>query len=320
MVAYMPAAADSTGYAERSGEPEYINFKVIDITAVDNEMCYIIEVTYDNPINEDERKAVLQLYIRKGDFTLKKALEITRDSVTQAQRTDDFHNNGHEFIIFRNPFKIPILCDFPNFPAVNTDEERTLQASGDSCPETQKVIFLDQNTLKIELSTPYRNGILRITQIWEKGRPWWSSVSRTLTYNDTTKPGHPEITRIENEDVLIGKDTAPPHLTVRVDPDILWPPDLRMVKVTPSITVSDDYDRYPDVRLELITCNEPGRHTKWLYVIKDGQIFLRSERYDRGRGRIYTITYTATDASGNKAAACAIVTVPLEIRIKKRYL
>jgi hypothetical protein len=37
---------------------------------------------------------------------------------------------------------------------------------------------------------------------------------------------------------------------------------------------------------------------------------LRAERSGTGPGRVYTITYTATDASGNSADASAKVTVP----------
>ena len=37
---------------------------------------------------------------------------------------------------------------------------------------------------------------------------------------------------------------------------------------------------------------------------------LRAERSGPGPGRIYTVTYTATDASANSTAAQAIVTVP----------
>lgn len=37
---------------------------------------------------------------------------------------------------------------------------------------------------------------------------------------------------------------------------------------------------------------------------------LRAERAGKGDGRVYTITYTATDACGNSASASATVTVP----------
>jgi hypothetical protein len=43
---------------------------------------------------------------------------------------------------------------------------------------------------------------------------------------------------------------------------------------------------------------------------EDYNISLRAERQGKGDGRIYTITYEATDDSGNSATASATVTVP----------
>jgi hypothetical protein len=41
----------------------------------------------------------------------------------------------------------------------------------------------------------------------------------------------------------------------------------------------------------------------------DREFLLRAERTGRGTGRIYTVTYEATDASGNLTDATAEVTV-----------
>ena len=47
-----------------------------------------------------------------------------------------------------------------------------------------------------------------------------------------------------------------------------------------------------------------------IVVNKDGTISLRAERSGKGAGRVYTITYRATDIGGNTATAAAKVTVP----------
>jgi hypothetical protein len=89
--------------------------------------------------------------------------------------------------------------------------------------------------------------------------------------------------------------------------------------------VKDDYDPQPEVRLESITANEVLDKDD----IKDAQLGTDDRSFklrpERGRrndeqektdriakqlGRIYTVTYSATDASGNKATASATVTVP----------
>jgi hypothetical protein len=44
----------------------------------------------------------------------------------------------------------------------------------------------------------------------------------------------------------------------------------------------------------------------------DYKFQLRAERQGTEKNRVYTITYTATDASGNSASAKATVTVPHE--------
>ncbi len=142
-------------------------------------------------------------------------------------------------------------------------------------------------------------------------------------------------------------DVVPPTLTVEAFPDTLWPPNHKMVEIQVSITVTDDKDPDPEVRLVGITVDDderghprgpghhgkhgPGRHGKhghkdWhrphhgcphghhghcdIRVDADGRIFLRAERGGKGADRTYTITYEATDASGNTSEASATVVVP----------
>jgi hypothetical protein len=42
----------------------------------------------------------------------------------------------------------------------------------------------------------------------------------------------------------------------------------------------------------------------------DASFMLRAERLDGGDGRVYTITYRATDQAGHTTLATAVVTVP----------
>ena len=119
-------------------------------------------------------------------------------------------------------------------------------------------------------------------------------------------------------------DTTPPVLSLNVSPDLLWPPNHKMVEITPSWTVSDTCDASPIVELFAITMNE-GEETLAYDPLFDatlgdghtlddiqvnGGIFLRAERAGTGDGRVYTLTYRATDASGNETFATATVTVP----------
>jgi hypothetical protein len=115
-------------------------------------------------------------------------------------------------------------------------------------------------------------------------------------------------------------DTTPPVLSVSVSPTVLWPPNEKLIPITVTLTVKDDYDPQPEIKLESITANEPLEKED----IKDAQIGtddrqfkLKAEREGKNKtGRIYTVTYSATDASGNKATASAMVTVPHDERKK----
>lgn len=123
------------------------------------------------------------------------------------------------------------------------------------------------------------------------------------------------------------EDREPPVIEgLSMSPNILWPPNHKMVLITPLITATDNCDSNLVVRLDSITMNEgdetdtfdlgydstqgDGHTYNDIEVDQSGNIYLRAERSGTGSGRIYTLTYVATDASGNSATASTIVTVP----------
>jgi hypothetical protein len=107
------------------------------------------------------------------------------------------------------------------------------------------------------------------------------------------------------------KDTIPPTLTLTVKPTRLQVSAGKLVTVTATVTVKDDVDSAPTIKLESITANEPlaaGDISGAALGTDDRQFQLRDVKVPSGKaGRIYTITYSATDASGNKAMASATV-------------
>jgi len=109
-------------------------------------------------------------------------------------------------------------------------------------------------------------------------------------------------------------DTTPASLTVSLRPNTLWPPNDKLVSVTAAITVKDNYDPAPEIKLESITASEPLAANDVQgaqFGTDDRQFNLVAKRAGTNlAGRIYTVTYSATDASGNKATASATVTVP----------
>jgi hypothetical protein len=106
-------------------------------------------------------------------------------------------------------------------------------------------------------------------------------------------------------------DNIPPSLAVNLNPNTILLQENKFVAVNATFTAKDDYDRTPEIRLESITANEPLETDD----IRDANIGL-DDRYLKFRatskspaGRIYTVTYSATDASGNQTIASATLTV-----------
>jgi hypothetical protein len=116
------------------------------------------------------------------------------------------------------------------------------------------------------------------------------------------------------------QDTIPPTLELVLAPSLLWPPNHKMVPVTAVITVSDTCEANPMVELVSIVSSEPdnglgdGDFPNDVqdadFGTDDRQFLLRSERAAVGPGRIYTVTYSAQDNSGNTRSAAASVEVP----------
>jgi hypothetical protein len=113
-------------------------------------------------------------------------------------------------------------------------------------------------------------------------------------------------------------DNTPPNITVAFLPSSIWPPDGTMHAITASVSVHDNQDPNPVVKLVSITCNEPLEPGDVAAGFgSDSRTFsVRSARLGQDKtGRIYTVTYSATDASGNSATATATVTVPHDQRM-----
>ena len=118
------------------------------------------------------------------------------------------------------------------------------------------------------------------------------------------------------------QDVTPPDISVTVSPDTLWSPNHKMVDIVATVTVSDICDAAPTMVLTSVTSDEPddakgngdGKTVDDIQGAdigtEDYEFQLRAERAGKGDGRVYTITYTATDASGNSASASATVVVP----------
>lgn len=127
------------------------------------------------------------------------------------------------------------------------------------------------------------------------------------------------------EHVLEVLDIDPPEIEVSASPNELWAPDHKLRQIVTNVTVTDRCDDDPAVALVSITSSDPengiGDGSTRPDIVgadigaDDRSFSLRAER-SRDLPRIYTITYSATDESGNVAFASTSVIVPGDLRIE----
>lgn len=113
-----------------------------------------------------------------------------------------------------------------------------------------------------------------------------------------------------------GNDTTPPVVTLNATPNVIWPPDHKMVRIGVEVSAVDDTDPSPVISLVGVTVSDPddgqgdGHTTSDVQITEAGEIYVRAERSGSGHDRFYTITYRATDKSGNVGFGTADVRVP----------
>ncbi|MDM5450995.1 glycine rich domain-containing protein [Peribacillus simplex] len=135
----------------------------------------------------------------------------------------------------------------------------------------------------------------------------------TLTYWSVDNAGNTE----QFNTKTIKLDKTAPVLNISLDKTTIWPPNHKMVPITATINASDDTSGINLVVLTSITSNETlqsddiqnANYNKPISGSTDS-FELRADRLGRGNGRIYTVTYTAMDNTGNVTTHTATVTVP----------
>lgn len=157
------------------------------------------------------------------------------------------------------------------------------------------------------------------------GRVAWDAT--VYRFSDAT--GHPNlaVTYADNARYVrnlanwLGTgDSTPPTISVSMNPEVLWPPNHKMVDITATVTVTDNCCASPTFKLISVESNEPdngkgdgntvGDISGATFGTPDVAFQLRAERSGNGTGRIYTIIYEAEDCSMNFAYDTVQVRVP----------
>jgi hypothetical protein len=134
----------------------------------------------------------------------------------------------------------------------------------------------------------------------------------TITWTATDDAGNTSAPAVQT--VTVNDAQAPTVSAASATPNSLWPPNHQMVNVTVNYTASDNCG--PVTSVLTVQSNEPVNGTgdgdtapDW-QVIDAHHVKLRAERAGGGSGRVYTITVTTTDGSGNQTVRAATVAVP----------
>ncbi len=121
--------------------------------------------------------------------------------------------------------------------------------------------------------------------------------------------------------IVVTPDTTPPVIVTKKQGPILWPPNHRYhtISVSDCIeSVTDLCDSAPTISVISVASDEgedlrgdgDGDRMSDIIITCPDTVRLRAERDGNGNGRIYSITYAATDNSGNRSTAVCHVYVP----------
>ena len=96
-------------------------------------------------------------------------------------------------------------------------------------------------------------------------------------------------------------DVIAPELSVSASEDVIFPPNAQWRTVEIDIEATDNIDA--DVTVELVSATAAG-HKAEINVISNTEVEVLARQ-----GAVYTLTYTATDDSGNSTTESVTIRV-----------
>lgn len=216
------------------------------------------------------------------------------------------------------------LGDVPAFKFYDVNADGVYDEGTDTPIQDWKIEILNDKDVVVDVQYTDAHGLVNFTvpngeytirEVMPIEEPCWMA---TIATSQAVR-----VIRMETADLVefgnICDEIAPVFDVVSVTPDTLWPANHKYVDVTTTVFVSDNFDPNPIVKLVSVTSNEPddaigngdGNTIDDIVIIDDFHFKLRAERAAQGTGRVYTITYIATDVYGNSTTQSVFVTVPL---------
>jgi len=137
-----------------------------------------------------------------------------------------------------------------------------------------------------------------------------------ISFSGTDKAGNVEVAKT----LTIQLDKTPPTIACSASPNVLWPPNNKLVPINVSVNVADTLSGRAGFTLVSGTSNEPDGGQGDIQGFVTGTASttgqLRAQRLGSGAGRVYTFTYSGMDKAANIVSCATTVTVPHDQRQK----
>lgn len=144
-----------------------VTFTVVEVRTVGGNRCFAIEMT-----NDQFEKEKVTFVIRASNLTVKQI-----ETTTDGENSSTLENPAKTYVHQDTGLLIPL--DFPRLPREGKDETvaDTIGTTTREFIQTTK-FAADGRKATVEIKTEINGKPLVSTQVWEQGRPWWTSAKR----------------------------------------------------------------------------------------------------------------------------------------------
>jgi hypothetical protein len=274
---------------------------------------------------------VISVLFGRGDGTFEPDLRFGTGPNPQSLAVGDFNGDDRADLVVAMLTGLSVLLNEHTADNVPPTAEAGVDSNTECVSPAGATVTLDGSASTDPDSTPGTNDDIILFE-WFEGFATSSeySLGTGESLEVVLAPGAHEITlRVTDHSgawdtdrtVQSVVDSTPPQLSLNVTPEVLWPPNHRLVSVEAMVTASDTCGAV-SVVLASVGSSEPDNAPDSGDGNTDGDIdeiepgtpdftfLLRAERTGGGDGRTYTVTYMALDEYGNASEAVAIVAVP----------
>lgn len=201
-------------------------------------------------------------------------------------------------------------------PTIVCPEPLALECTNGSAVGTLEADVIDTNGLPLQVIWTVDGIAYQTNDIPSGGSITESNVTFTANFGDgehtvVISASNGQTAQVSCSTTVTVSDTLPPTvLAVSATPDLLWPPNHKMISVNMTVSAVDNCDSSLSAKITQVTCNEPqGRFAPDWTIKGPLSVDLRAERLGNS-DRVYTIYVDVTDSSGNKTTTTKTVTVP----------